>query len=69
MQAVLAVDAVALTAPLVVIVLDGAHVVLNVRSNCTLRLHHLIHKDLLHLPVVEVVQIPDGVLCSCDKVQ
>ena len=68
-QAVLTVDAVALTAPLVIIVLDGAHVVLNVRSNCALSLHHLVHEDLLHLPVVEVVQVPDGVLGPGDEVE
>ena len=68
-QAVLAVDAVALAAPLVVIVLNGAHVVLNVGPDSALRLHHLVHEDLLHLPVVEVVQVPDGVLGPGDEVE
>ena len=69
LETVLAVDAVALAAPLVIIVLDGAHVVLNVGPNGALRLHHLVHQDLLHLPVVEVVQVPHGVLGPGYQVQ
>ena len=68
-QTVLTGDAVALAAPLVVVVLDGAHVVLNVGPHVALGLHHLVHQDLLHLPVVEVVQVSHGVLGSGYEVQ
>ena len=69
LQTVFTGDAVALTRALVVIVLDAAHIVLNVRPDSALRLHHLVHQDLLHLPVVEVVQVPHGVLGPGDQVQ
>ena len=69
LEAVLTGDAVTLTRALVIVILDGTHIVLNVRPDCALSLHHLIHQDLLHLPVVEVVQLPDGVLGPGDQVQ
>ena len=60
---------VTLTASLVVVVLDGTHIVLNVGPYGALCLHHLVHQDLLHLPVVEVVQVSHGVLGSGYEVQ
>ena len=69
LQTVFTGDAVTLTRALVVIILDRAHIVLNVRPYRALRLHHLVHQDLLHLPVVEVVKVPHGVLSSGDQVQ
>ena len=69
LKAVLTVDAVTLAATLVVRVLDGAHVVLNVRPDGALRLNHLVHQDLLHLSVVEVVEVSHGVLGSRYEVE
>ena len=68
LETVLTVDAVTLAAALVVILLDGTHVVLNVGPDGALCLHHLVHQDLLHLPIVEVVQVPDSVLSSGNEV-
>ena len=69
LEAVLARDAVALARALVVVVLDRAHVVLNVRPDGALRLNHLVHQDLLHLPVVEVVEVSHSVLGSRYEVE
>ena len=88
LQTVFTGDTVALTAPLVIIILtnqrlvlicinqsdasiylDRAHVILNISSNGALCLHHLVHQDLLHLPVVEVVQVSDCTLGPGDQVQ
>ena len=69
LQAVFTGDAVTLTRALVVVVLDRAHVILDVRANGALGLHHLVHQDLLHLPVVEVVKVPHRVLGPGDQVQ
>ena len=69
LEAVLTGDAVTLTRALVIVILDRADIVLNVRPYCALSLHHLIHQDLFHLPVVKVVQLPHGVLGPGDQVQ
>ena len=69
LETVLTVDAVTLAAALVIILLDGTHVVLNVGPDGALSLHHLVHQDLLHLPVVEVVQVSHGVLGSRYQVE
>ena len=69
LEAVLGGDAVTLARALVIVLLDGAHIVLDIRADGALRLHHLVHQDLLHLPVVEVVQVSHGVLGSRYQVQ
>ena len=88
LQTVFTGDTVALTAPLVIIILtnqrlvlicinqsdasiylDRAHVILNISSNGALCLHHLVHQDLLHLSVVEVVEVSHGVLGSGYEVE
>ena len=45
------------------------YIVLYILPQVALRLDHLRHEDLLHLPVVKVVQVPDGVLGPGDEVQ
>ena len=69
LQTVFTGDAVTLTRALVVVILDRAHVVLDVSADSALGLHHLVHQDLLHLPVVEVVQVSHSVLGPGDQVQ
>ena len=69
LETVLTGDAVTLTRSLVIIILDRAHIVLNVSPDSALSLYHLIHQDLLHLSVIEVVQLPHGVLSPCDQIQ
>ena len=69
LEAVLGGDAVTLARALVVVLLDGAHIVLDIRADGALRLHHLVHQDLFHLPVVQVVQLPDRVLGPGDEVE